>query len=83
MRRSRNQAALAIIQSQKEHNIPALLSEIQSMRLWVFGDGAAMISTNGIADNAAAADPHRAYLGRRNGQWQMAISAQTLVKAPE
>ena len=32
---------LAIIRSQKEHNIPALLSELQSMRLWVFGDGAA------------------------------------------
>jgi hypothetical protein len=74
---------LAIIQSQKEHNIPALLSEIQSMRLWVFGDGAAMISTNGIANNAAPLIRIARIWVRRNGQWQMAISAQTLVKAPE
>jgi hypothetical protein len=73
---------VAIIQSQKEHNIPALLSEIQSMRLWVLGDGAAMISTNGVPDNAAPLLHIARIWVRRNGQWQMAISAQTVIKAP-
>jgi hypothetical protein len=74
---------LAIIRSQKERNIPALLSEIQSMRLWVFGDGAAMISTNGLPNNAEPLIRIARIWVRRNGQWQMAISAQTLVKAAE
>jgi hypothetical protein len=74
---------LAIIHSQKEHNIPALLSELQSMRLWVFGDGAAMISSNGVPSSAEPLIRIARIWVRRNGQWQMAISAQTLVKAAE
>ena len=71
---------IAIIEEQKERDIPALLSAIQSMRLWVFGDGAAMISTNGIPDDAEPLLRIARIWVRRNGQWQMAISAQTLVK---
>lgn len=74
-------ARVAIIRSQKEHDIPALLSEIQSMRLWVFGDGAAMISTNGVPDNAVPLLRIARVWVRRNGQWQMAVSAQTVVKS--
>ena len=74
-------ARVAIIQSQKEHDIPALLTEVQSMRLWVFGDGAAMISTNGIPDEAEPLLRIARIWVRRNGQWQMAISAQTVVKS--
>jgi hypothetical protein len=53
------------------------------MRLWVFGDGAAMISTNGLPNNAEPLIRIARIWVRRNGQWQMAISAQTLVKAAE
>jgi hypothetical protein len=72
---------IAIIQAQKEHDIPALLSAIQSMRLWVYGDGAAMISTNGVPDDAAPLLRIARVWVRRNGQWQMAVSAQTVIKA--
>jgi hypothetical protein len=72
---------LAIIQAQKEHDIPALLSAIQSMRLWVYGDGAAMISTNGVPDEAAPLLRVARIWVRRNGQWLMAVSAQTVIKA--
>jgi hypothetical protein len=73
-------ARIAVIEEQKEHNIPAVLSAIQSMRLWVYGDGAAMISTNGMPDDAEPSLRVARVWVRRNGQWQMVISAQTAVK---
>ena len=71
---------IAIIEDQKEHNTPAILTAIQSMRLWVYGDGAAMISTNGVPDDTEPLLRIARVWVRRNGQWQMAISVQTDVK---
>lgn len=73
---------LAIVEDQKAHNIPALLTAIQSMRLWVFGDGAAMISTNVVPDDSEPVLRIVRVWVRRGGQWQLAISAQTVIKAP-
>jgi hypothetical protein len=65
---------------EKTHEFPAILTPIQSMHLWVFGEGAAMISANGTP---GATEPElrtaRVWV-KRNGQWQMAISVQTDVK---
>ena len=73
---------IAEIEDQKEHKTPAVLSAIQTMRLWVFGDGAAMISTDGVPTNAEPLLRVARVWVKRNGQWQMAISAQTVIKAP-
>jgi len=73
---------IAIIEDQKAHDIPSLLTAIQSMRLWVFGDGAAMISTNVVPDDAEPVLRIVRVWVRRGGQWQMAISAQTVIKTP-
>jgi len=50
------------------------------MRLAVYGDGAVMITTETAPDNSHP--PYRAarVWVKRNGQWQMAISAHTEVK---
>lgn len=71
---------VALIEDHKERNIPAVPSAVQSMRLWVYGNGAAMISTNGVPDESKPLlRVARAWV-KRDGQWQMAISAQTDVK---
>jgi len=73
---------IAIIESQKQHDIPAALTVVKSMRLWVYGDGAAMISTNGVpGDPQPQLRVARVWV-KRSGQWQMAISAQTAIKNP-
>jgi hypothetical protein len=71
---------IAIIEDQKKQNIPAILTAIQSMRLWVYGDGAAMISDNGVPDDTQPLLRIARVWVKRNGQWQMAISVQTDVK---
>jgi hypothetical protein len=73
---------IAIIDDQKKQNIPAVLTAIQSMRLWVYGDGAAMVSANGIPDDSEPLLRIARVWVKRNGQWQMAISVQTNVKNP-
>jgi Domain of unknown function (DUF4440) len=71
---------IAIIEDQKKQNIPTVLTAIQSMRLWVYGDGAAMISDNGVPDDTQPLLRIARVWAKRNGQWQMAISVQTDVK---
>jgi hypothetical protein len=71
---------VAVIEAQRKQNIPAILTAIQSMRLWVYGDGAAMISDNGVPDDTQALLRIARVWVKRNGQWQMAISVQTDVK---
>ena len=56
------------------------MTGIQSMRLWVYGDGAAMISADGIPDDTEPLLRIARVWVKRNGQWQMAISMQTAVK---
>jgi Domain of unknown function (DUF4440) len=71
---------IAHVENEKAHNIPAILTAIQSMRLWVYGDGAAMISTSGLpGDTEPLLRIARVWV-KRNGQWLMAISVQTYVK---
>ncbi len=68
---------MAVIQNQKTNNIPAILTAIHSLHVWVYGDGAAMISTNGIpGDSEPILQIARVWV-KRNGQWLMAISVQT------
>ncbi len=71
---------MAIIEDQKQYDIPAVLTAIQSMRLSAYGDGAAMITTNGD-DSAPLLRIARVWV-KRNGQWLLAISVQTAIKAP-
>jgi hypothetical protein len=71
---------IATIERQKEGNEVVTVGEVEAMRLAVYGDGAAMIATHVMPDNSRP--PYRAarVWVRRNGQWQMAISAQTDIK---
>jgi hypothetical protein len=71
---------IAIIEDQKKQNIPVVLTAIQSMRLWVYGDGAAMISDNGVPDDTQPLLRIARVWVKRNGQWQMVVSVQTDVK---
>jgi uncharacterized protein DUF4440 len=71
---------IAMIERQKESNAAVAVGEVQMMRLSVYGDGAAMITTDTTPDNSHP--PYRAtrVWVKRNGQWLMAISAHTDVK---
>lgn len=73
---------IAEIEDQKEQKSPAVLSAVQTMRLWVFGDGAAMISSDGVGDESEPLLRVARVWVKRNGQWQMALSAQTVIKSP-
>src|SRR6202012_636128 len=42
---------VAAFEERKKDNIPAIMTAVQSMRLWVYDDGAAMISVNGAPDD--------------------------------
>jgi hypothetical protein len=71
---------IATIEGQKRDNAAVTVSEIETMRLSVYGDGAAMIATHTDPENTRP--PYRAarVWVKRNGQWQMVISVQTDVK---
>lgn len=71
---------VAAIERQKEMNVAVTPGEVDTMRLSVYGDGAAMIATHTVPNNARP--PYRAarVWVRRNGQWQVAISVQTEIK---
>jgi hypothetical protein len=73
-------AAMAAIDREKASNASAPASEIEAMRLSVYGDGAAMIANYVSPDNSRP--PYRAasVWDRRNGQWQMVIEVETDVK---
>jgi len=71
---------VATIEQQKQKDVPVRLNEIETMRLSVYGDGAAMIATHADPDNAHP--PYRAasVWVKRGGQWQLAISVETEIK---
>jgi hypothetical protein len=71
---------IAAIERQKETNAAVTVGEVETMRLAVYGDGAAMTALQVMPDNSRP--PYRAarIWVRRNGQWQMAISVHTDVK---
>jgi hypothetical protein len=67
-------AAIAVLAHEKSGGT---VSEIQSMRLAVYGDGAAMIASYVSPDNSRP--PYRAasVWAKRNGQWQLVIDVET------
>ncbi len=71
---------IAAIEEQKNNVAAEPVAEIETMRLSAYGDGAAMIASQVVADNSRP--PYRAarVWVKRNGQWQLAISVQTEVK---
>ena len=71
---------IAVLEQAKQRKIPAVLPAIQTMRLWVYGDGAAMISAEGVPDEVTPLLRVARIWVRRNGQWQMAISVLTNLK---
>jgi len=75
-------ARIAAIERQKQTGSPVTVDEIQSVRLSVYGDAAAMIATQMVPDNSRP--PYRAarVWVRRNGQWLMTISVQTDIQTP-
>ena len=73
---------ITALEEEKKENIPAIMTAVQSMRLWVYDDGAAMISVNGAPDDTEPLLRLARVWVKRNGQWEMAISVQTEVKNP-
>jgi hypothetical protein len=71
---------MALIEEKKARKIPETLSSVQTMRLWVFGDGAAMITTDGAGETSPPLLHTARVWVKRNGQWLMAVSARTLIK---
>jgi Domain of unknown function (DUF4440) len=71
---------IATIDRQKQNNAAVTVSEIETMRLSVYGDGAAMIATYVNPDNSRP--PYRAasVWVKRSGQWQLAIGVETDIK---
>lgn len=71
---------IATIEQQKEADAVVNAGEVETMRLAVYGDGAAMIASHIMPDNSRP--PYRAarVWVCRNGQWQLAISVQTDIK---
>ena len=73
---------IASIERQKADNRAVKIGEVETMRLSVYDDGAAMTAIQMVPGNARP--PYRAarVWVKRGGQWQMAISVQTDVKPP-
>ena len=75
-------ASIVEIERQKANRSAVTVGEIQTARLWVYGDAAAMIATENVPDRSRP--PYRAarMWVRRNGQWLMTISVQTDIQTP-
>jgi Domain of unknown function (DUF4440) len=73
-------AGVATVESEKKTNTAVTVSEIENMRLAVYGDGAAMIASYVSPDNSRP--PYRAasVWAKRNGQWQLVIDVETDTK---
>ncbi len=71
----------AAIERRKKDNAAVVVSEIESMRLVVYGDGAAMIANHVLPDGSRP--PYRAarVFVKRDGRWQLAISVRTAIKS--
>ncbi len=73
---------IAAIERQKQAADPVSVGEIQAARLSVYGDAAAMITTQMVPDNSRP--PYRAarVWVKRNGRWVMTVSVQTDIQTP-
>ncbi len=72
-------ARIALIERQKESNVPVTIGEVESMQVSAYGDGAVMIATHLTPDSRSRFRAVRLWT-RRNGQWLMTVSAHTDVK---
>ena len=75
-------AQTATIQRLKESNTPLHVAEVQAMRLAVYDDSAAMITTQVVPDNSRPPYCAARVWVKRNGQWLMVISVQTSNEVP-
>jgi hypothetical protein len=75
-------ASIDEIERLKQNRSAVTVGEIQTARLWVYGDAAAMIATENAPDHSRP--PYRAARMwiRRNGHWMMTISVQTDNQTP-
>jgi Domain of unknown function (DUF4440) len=73
-------AGIATIEQQKQDNTSVRLSEIEAMRLSVYGDGASMITTQVDPDSVRPSYRDASVWVKRNGQWQLAIGVETEIK---
>jgi len=75
-------ARIVAIEQQKQAGAPGTVGAIQAVRLSVYGDAAAMITTQMVLDNSRP--PYRAarVWVKRNGQWLMTVSVQTDIQTP-
>ncbi len=73
---------VAGFEEKKKEDIPPVMTAIQSMRLWVYDDAAAMTSVNGAPDDTEPLLRVARVWVKHNGQWQIAISMVTNVEAP-
>jgi hypothetical protein len=71
---------IATIERQKQGNVAVTVNEIETMRLSVYGDGAAMIATHADPDNSRPAYRAASVWAKRNGQWQLVISVETEIR---
>ena len=71
---------IAMIEQPAENDDPPAAGEIEAMRLSVYGDGAVMTTTQAVPDNSRP--PWRAtqVWMKHNGQWLLALSAQTDIR---
>jgi hypothetical protein len=72
--------SVATIKRQKENNIAITASEIEAMRLSVYGDGAAMIASHVAPDASRPSYRAASVWAKRAGQWQLVISVETEIK---
>jgi ketosteroid isomerase-like protein len=73
-------ARVAMIERQKESNAAVAVGEVESMEVSAYGDGAVMVATQMMPDDSRARFRAVRVWTRRNGQWQMAVSAHTQIK---
>ena len=75
-------ARIAAMERQQQAGSPVTVGELQAVQLSVYGDAAAMITTQMLPDNSRP--PYRAarVWVRRNGQWLMTVSVQTDIQTP-
>ncbi|HZC57832.1 MAG TPA: nuclear transport factor 2 family protein [Xanthobacteraceae bacterium] len=71
---------IATIEREKKTNASVTVSEIETMRLSVYGDGAAMIASHVSPDNSRPPFRAASIWAKRNGQWQLMIDVETDVK---
>jgi len=71
---------ISTIEREKKTNAGVAVSEIETMRLSVYGDGAAMIANHVSPDNSRPPFRAASVWAKNNGQWQLVIDVETDIK---